>query len=58
MVRWLFSRRRREAIAAWVRYREAVGSHLPEEPPTLFVAGFTMGVRVAQDAAKQTEDVA
>lgn len=52
--RWLFSRRNREGIKAWEQYREVsqrrAGANLPEEPPTLFLAGFSMGVAAAQRA--------
>jgi hypothetical protein len=45
--RWLFSRRLREAAKAWREYRDV--AQIPDEQaPTLFQAGFSMGVTAAQ----------
>ncbi|MFJ4173378.1 hypothetical protein [Microbacterium sp. NPDC089696] len=47
---WGFSRRRDETQEAWMRYR-AITSHPEVATPTLFSAGFTMGVAAAQSTA-------
>lgn len=44
---WGFSKRREEAHAAWARYRRVV-SNAELNSPTLFEAGFTLGVSAAQ----------
>lgn len=46
--RWLFSRRLREAAKAWAAYR-SVAKIDTGEAPTLFQAGFTMGVKAAHE---------
>jgi hypothetical protein len=56
MVRWLYSRRMREAEKAWEIYR-GVGSQ--EKMPVLFHAGFSMGAsafaRFVQERIEPTE---
>ena len=57
MSRWPFSRRRREAQKAWERYvaEGAAGPQAaPFTMPTLFEAGFHMGVGAAQRADEET----
>jgi formate-dependent nitrite reductase cytochrome c552 subunit len=44
--RWLFSRRMRAAAEAWSSYR-VVAQIRETTPPTLFAAGFSMGVKAA-----------
>jgi hypothetical protein len=48
--RWIFSKRFREAAKAWREYR-AVAQVPDEQAPTLFQAGFSMGVTAAQRGA-------
>lgn len=58
MRRWLFNRRRTAAQKAWAQYREIGGEHLPVEPPTLFLAGFSMGISLIQNSYPDGPDEA